>query len=46
MVNYSPLSNSERARTPVVLRRIEFENYHSVLGVFKLIGFILTRKSK
>ncbi|EFW38061.1 hypothetical protein HMPREF9554_01436 [Treponema phagedenis F0421] len=26
--------------------RIEFENYHSVLGVFKLIGLVLTRMSK
>ncbi|EFW37772.1 hypothetical protein HMPREF9554_01775 [Treponema phagedenis F0421] len=33
------MSNSERARMPVVLNRIEFENYHSVLGVFKLLFF-------
>ncbi|QEK04712.1 hypothetical protein FUT83_13495 [Treponema phagedenis] len=38
--------NSARARTPVVPRRIEFENYHSILGVFKLIGLVLTRMSK
>ncbi|QEJ95669.1 hypothetical protein FUT79_10925 [Treponema phagedenis] len=38
--------NSERAWTPVVPHRIEFENYHSVLGVFKLIGLVLTRTSK
>ncbi|QSH94654.1 hypothetical protein C5O78_06305 [Treponema phagedenis] len=30
----------------VVPHRIEFENYHSVLGVFKLIGLVLTRMSK
>ncbi|EFW37918.1 hypothetical protein HMPREF9554_01566 [Treponema phagedenis F0421] len=26
--------------------RIEFENYHSVLGVFKLISIILPRTAK
>ncbi|EFW38761.1 hypothetical protein HMPREF9554_00720, partial [Treponema phagedenis F0421] len=30
----------------MVPRRIEFENYHSVLGVFKLIGIILPRTAK
>ncbi|EFW39165.1 hypothetical protein HMPREF9554_00320 [Treponema phagedenis F0421] len=33
-------------RTPVVPHRIEFENYHSALGVFKLIGLVLTWTSK
>ncbi|EFW37583.1 hypothetical protein HMPREF9554_01920 [Treponema phagedenis F0421] len=30
----------------VVPSRIEFKNYLSILGVFKLIGFILPRTSK
>ncbi|EFW38267.1 hypothetical protein HMPREF9554_01241 [Treponema phagedenis F0421] len=30
----------------MVPRRIEFENYHSVLGVFNLIGIILPRTAK
>ncbi|EFW39204.1 hypothetical protein HMPREF9554_00288 [Treponema phagedenis F0421] len=32
MVNCSPLSSSERARTFVVPNRIEFENYHSYIN--------------
>ncbi|EFW36518.1 hypothetical protein HMPREF9554_02998 [Treponema phagedenis F0421] len=31
----------------MVLNRIEFENYHiCIIGVFKLIGLVLTRMSK
>ncbi|QEJ96165.1 hypothetical protein DWQ65_10405 [Treponema phagedenis] len=32
VVNCSPLSSSERARTFVVPNRIEFENYHSYIN--------------
>ncbi|CEM63172.1 conserved hypothetical protein [Treponema phagedenis] len=40
------VKNSEPPRTAVVLNRIEFENYHSVLGVFKLIGLVLPWTAK
>ncbi|QSH95810.1 hypothetical protein C5O78_12465 [Treponema phagedenis] len=41
------MAKSERAQTPVVPHRIEFENYHiCIIGVFKLIGFILPRMAK
>ncbi|QEJ96181.1 hypothetical protein DWQ65_10665 [Treponema phagedenis] len=30
----------------MVPNRIEFENYHSILGVFKLTGIILPRTAK
>ncbi|CEM62249.1 hypothetical protein TPHV1_30144 [Treponema phagedenis] len=40
------MSISEPPRTAVVPRRIEFENYYSVLGVSKLIGLVLPRTSK
>ncbi|QSH93863.1 hypothetical protein C5O78_02115 [Treponema phagedenis] len=41
------MSDSERAWTPVVPNRIEFENYRiCIIGVFKLIGIILPRTSK
>ncbi|EFW38247.1 hypothetical protein HMPREF9554_01220 [Treponema phagedenis F0421] len=46
MVNYSPLSKTQNRHGRRWFNRIEFENYHSVLGVFKLIGLVLTWTSK
>ncbi|QEK04798.1 hypothetical protein FUT83_14025 [Treponema phagedenis] len=40
-------AKSEPPRMAVALNRIEFENYHiCIIGVFKLIGFILPRMAK